>query len=404
MSISLNKAQQVILAHVKPLDVERVPLLDACGRVLAADLAAPWDVPLWNNSAMDGFAVRSEDCQGDTTLLVSDYLPAGSCADKIKVLPGHSVKIMTGAPVPIDCDAVVPFEETIEQSGKVIIQDRVKPGAHVRIKGEDLACNSKALSAGTLIGPPEMSLLASLGQVHVDVTRRPRVAILSTGDELVDVGSAVGPGQIINSNSYALAAAVREAGGMPVLLGIAKDEGDSLREAVAAGLDADALVTTAGVSMGDRDMVRAILSEYKVEELFWKIDIKPGRPTAFATAEGVPVFSLPGNPVSAMITFEFLVRPALLRMQGLQNVFKLHVKARLAQAVKKKVGRTFLMRVRLESDSEGLLARNPGDQNTGILTTLVNADGIAVLPAAQDSFQAGETVDVVMMGLVGKPS
>ena len=188
------------------------------------------------------------------------------------------------------------------------------------------------------------------------------------------------------------------------MLGIAKDEGDSLREAVAAGLDADALVTTAGVSMGDRDMVRAILSEYKVEELFWKIDIKPGRPTAFATAEGVPVFSLPGNPVSAMITFEFLVRPALLRMKGLQNVFKLPVKARLAQAVKKKVGRTFLMRVRLESDSEGLLARNPGDQNTGILTTLVNADGIAVLPAEQDSFQAGETVDVVMMGLVGKPS
>lgn len=394
MPISLNKAQQLILSHIKPLDKEQIPLLDATGRVLANDLSAPWDMPSWNNSAMDGFAVRADDCQGDATLTVSGYLAAGACADNIKVPRGHAVKIMTGAPVPDDCDAVVPIEETVDRGEEVDIPEPVKPGAHVRLKGEDLARNELALPVGTLIGAPEMSLLASLGQVSVDVVRRPRVAILSTGDELVELGSDVGPGQIINSNSYALAAAVREAGGEPLLLGIAKDEGGSLRDAVAAGLDADALITSAGVSVGDRDMVREILTEYKVEEVFWKVAIKPGKPVAFAMKDNVPVFSLPGNPVSAMVTFEMFVRPALLALQGNRGVFRMPVKAKLRQDVNKKSGRAFLLRVCLDSDEQGVWADNPGDQNSGILSTMTKATGIAVLAAEREAYSAGEEIDV----------
>lgn len=397
MPISLIKAQQLILSRINPLNHEQIPLLDATGRVLAKDLNAPWDMPSWNNSAMDGFAVRSEDCQGDATLTVSGYLAAGACADKIKVPRGHAIKIMTGAPVPDDCDAVVPIEEVFERSEEVVIPGRVKPGAHVRLKGEDLTCNELALSAGTPIGSAETSLLASLGQVSVNVVRRPRVAILSTGDELVELGSDLGPGQIINSNSYALAAAVREAGGEPLLLGIARDEGDSLRDAVVAGLAADALITSAGVSVGDRDMVRQVLTENNVEEVFWKVAIKPGKPIAFAMKDKTPVFSLPGNPVSAMVTFEMFVRPALLALQGSRSVFRMPVKAKLRQEVSKKPGRAFLLRVCLDSDEQGVWAISPGGQDTGIVSTMVKANGIAVLSAERERYSAGEEIDVLML-------
>ncbi len=398
MPISLTEAQQIILSKVKPLETERVALLDAVGRVLAEDLQAQWDMPQWNNSAMDGYAVRSADCQGKTSLKVEGFLPAGACSDAFVARQGVAVKIMTGAPVPAGYDAIVPVEDTDEQDGDVVIYGPIQAGAHVRFKGEDLAQGDIPLRAGRVVRPPEISLLASLSQTHVLVHCRPRVAILSTGDELVEPGEAMGPGQIINSNSYALAAAVREAGGDPILLKIARDDSDNLSEVMTEGLRADALITSAGVSAGDRDFVRDVLLENNVEELFWKVDIKPGRPTAFAMCGCVPVFSLPGNPVSAMVTFELFVRPALLSMQGAQKVLRMPVQARMAQDVTKKSGRVFLMRVQMERDSEGLLAIDPGDQNTGILTTMIKADGLAVLPADREFFVAGESVDVLLLG------
>ena len=231
-----------------------------------------------------------------------------------------------------------------------------------------MSCTGElVIAAGTTLRPAEINMLASFGCRTVPVFRRPRVAILSTGDELVEPGEEIGPGQIINSNDYSIAAAVKELGGEPVLLGIASDDRESLSEKISAGLQFDALVTTAGVSMGDRDLVCEVLHDLGVERRFWKVDIKPGRPTAFGLKDGKPVFSLPGNPVSSMITFEQFVRPALLTMMGHQKVIKPLVKAIMQEAINKKPGRVQFLRVRVVDDGERLIASSSGDQNTGIL-------------------------------------
>jgi molybdopterin molybdotransferase len=240
-------------------------------------------------------------------------------------------------------------------------------------------------------------MLASFGRAMVPVYRKPRVAILSTGDELVELGDPPGHGKIVNSNSHALAAAVVEAGGEPILLGIARDEREDLRAKLSEGLAADVLITSAGVSAGDRDLVRDVLAELGVENVFWKVLIKPGGPTAFGIAGRIPVFSLPGNPVSSLVTFEVFVRPALRRMAGSPHPVKIPVKATLAEPVKKKPGKTQFLRVMVESGEEGYVARTAGDQNTGILRTLVLADGIAVLPLERTDFAAGERVDVLLL-------
>ncbi|MDF1579914.1 MAG: molybdopterin molybdotransferase MoeA [Desulfuromonadales bacterium] len=239
--------------------------------------------------------------------------------------------------------------------------------------------------------------MAAFGYSRVAVIRRPQVAILSTGDELVEPGEPLGPGQIVNSNAYSLAAAIREVGGVPLLLGIARDEHESLKEKLATGLQADVLITTAGVSTGDRDLVCEVLQEVGVERLFWKIDIKPGRPTAFGLSQGKPVFSLPGNPVSSMVTFEELVRPALLKMMGYQRVIKPYVQAILKETISKKAGRTQFLRVRVVNNGEELIASSSGDQNTGILSTMLRANGIAVLPADRGEISAGEAINVHMV-------
>jgi len=237
-------------------------------------------------------------------------------------------------------------------------------------------------------------MLAAFGKVHVAVYRQVRVAIVSTGDELVEPGQPIGSGQIYDSNLVALAAAVRSLGGMPVSLGIARDNHDSLRQALRTGLQADVLITTAGVSAGDRDLVREVLAELGVESVFWKVQIKPGRPTAFGLKDGCPVFSLPGNPVSSLMTFEQFVKPALLKMMGHSQVVQPYVKARLLADYEEKVGRVNLMRVQVSSAPDGLVAKSAGDQNTGILSTLLNANGVAILPAEQAFFAAGSMVDV----------
>src|SRR3972149_6220850 len=237
----------------------------------------------------------------------------------------------------------------------------------------------------------------SRGRGVVPVYRKPRVAVLSTGDELVELGEPHGHGKIVNSNSHALAAAIAEAGGDPLLLGIARDEREDLRAKLSAGLAADVLVTSAGVSAGDRDLVRDVLSELGVKNVFWKVLIKPAGPTAFGLAGTTPVFSLPGNPVSSLITFEVFVRPAVRKMTGSRHPVKPPVKAALGEPVTKKPGKTQFLRVMIESGKEGYLARTAGDQNTGILRTLVLADGIAVLPSERTTFPAGEMVDVLLL-------
>ena len=293
--------------------------------------------------------------------------------------------------------AVVPYEETEEQGDQVFIKTAVKPGDHIRFKGEDVKTGETVLPAGTLLRPSEISMLASFGKIFVPVHRKVRVAILSTGDELLEPGEALVPGKIINSNSLALAAAVMHAGGIPVMLGIARDNRESLREKLVEGLRADVLITSAGVSAGDCDYVRDVLSELMVTQAFWKVDIKPGRPTAFGLRDGKPVFSLPGNPVSSLLTFEEFVRPALLKMMGHSRVLRPMVKATLKEGIRKKTGRVNFIRVAVEQENGEFFVQSAGKQDTGFLKTLLLADGIAVIPADQGDLKAGDRVDVHLL-------
>jgi molybdopterin molybdotransferase len=393
---SFEEARRTILEHVAPLGAEVVPILEAVGRVLALDLAAPCDAPAWNNSAMDGYAVRAEDVTPGAPLRLSAYIPAGAPgADPLA--RGTAAKILTGAPLPAGADAVVPFEEAEERDGAVRARGDVRPGAHVRRRGEDLRAGEIVLRAGTVIGPADVSWLASSSRLLAPVHRRPRVAILSTGDELVQPGEALGPGKIHDSNAHAVAAAVIQLGGVPIFLGIARDEREPLRDRLAEGLRADALVTSAGVSMGDRDLVRQALDELGVRQVFWKIDVKPGRPTAFAVRGATPVFSLPGNPVSTLLTFEEFVRPALLRMAGRREVIRPTVRAVFQDAFARKPGRVSLLRVRLERRGGELVAWSAGNQETGILKTMLQADGVAIVPAESGDLRPGSAVDVQVL-------
>lgn len=398
MALSYHQARQQIIDNVEPLSIERVPLLDAFSRAVAEAVIARQPLPDFDNSAMDGYAVRVADCAPDQTLRLAGYQPAGEQRN-CHVEQGTAVKIMTGASLPPGADAVVPFELTLEAAEQITLLSEVKLGDHIRRKGEDVQPGDRVIEAGTLLRPAEISLLASFGMSQVRVHRRVRVAILSTGDELQEIDELKFAGGIVNSNSWALAAAVSEIGGVPVMLGIARDNRDDLRTKVKEGLHADVLLTSAGVSAGDRDLVREVLEELGVEQQFWKINIKPGHPTAFSLKGTTPVFSLPGNPVSAMLTFEEFVRPALLKMMGHRCLYKPLFKARLREAFQKKPGRLQLLRVTVELNKTGELEiASAGDQNTGILSTMVHAQGIALLAEEKGHFATGEMVDIHLLG------
>jgi molybdopterin molybdotransferase len=402
---SFEEARKIILDAVRPLGAELVPLVDAVGRVLAEDVAAPRELPAWDNSAMDGYAVRAESAGPATSLAVSAYLPAGS-AGSDALQPGTAARILTGAPLPPGADAVIPFEDAEEREGRVFPRAQIRAGAHVRRKGEDIRAGERVLGSGVVLGPAEVSFLATCSRLSVPVFGRPRVAILSTGDELVDAGEPLAPGKIHDSNGPAVAAAVKQAGGDPILLGIARDEPGSLRGRLAEGLRADVLVTTAGVSRGDRDLVREVLAELGVRQVFWNVDIKPGRPMAFGMRDRTPVFSLPGNPVSTLLTFDQFVRPALLRMMGHRNVLRPLVSAISQDELRSKPGRVSLLRVRLERRGGELHAWSAGNQDTGILRTMLRADGVAIIPADHGDVRPGTTiqVEVCRSGFEGRSS
>lgn len=397
MSLTYHAARQQILEQVRPLEAETVPLLDALGRAIAEPLIATLDLPRFDNSAMDGYALRAADSGAGVKLRVTGYLLAGSL-ERPTVEPGCAVRIMTGAPLPPGADTVVPEEETDGGAAVVTLRGAAARGAHIRYRGEDVRSGEEVLPLGTVLRPPEISLLASFNRSCVQVVRRPRVAILSTGDELVEVGTGLTEGRIVNSNSWALAAAVLELGGIPLQLGIARDTRESLREKLAIGLQADLLITSAGVSAGDLDLVREVLAELGVEQVFWKVDIKPGRPIAFAVKGAVPVFSLPGNPVATLVTFEEFVRPALLKIMGQRQILKPLLRARLQEPVRKKPGRAQFLRVTVRESEGGLVVASSGDQNTGILRTSLRANGIAVLPADRGNYAAGDEVEVHLLG------
>lgn len=395
---TFEEARNTILQHVASLSAETVPLLESLGRVLAEDISAPWDMPTCSNSAMDGYAVRADDCKVGEPMPIIDYIPAGGCS-RISLERGTAIKIMTGAPIPEGCDSIVPLEEARESLGAVVVQRAVSVHQHVRLAGEDICKGDIVLTKGTLIHPKDISVLASLGQIKVPVFRKPRVAIVATGDELLELGEIPAAGKIINSNSYFLAAATKALGATPIMLGIARDNLDSHRQMLREGLNADVLITSAGVSVGDRDLVRDVLGELGVEQIFWRVDVKPGRALAFGIKDATPVFALPGNPVSAMLTFEEFVAPALLRMMGHNNVIRPLFAAELQHEIKKAPGRTHFARVYVEYVDGKYLARSAGKQETGLLKTLLSANAIALLPSERTTFFAGDPIQVHFLNI-----
>ncbi len=398
----LHEAQKTVFEATKTLGLEKVSLLDALDRVLGEDIIAARDNPPWDNSAMDGFAVRWEDIKQEhaitkpVMLKVIEDVPAGKVATKT-VGPGQAIRIMTGAPVPKGADTVVKVEETEPSEDAVKIFKEVERGGNIRPQGEDVKKGDCIIAKGTQIRPAEAGMLAILAKSFVLVYQRPRVAILSTGDELADLDERFDEDKIINSNSYGIAAAVQEAGGIPILLGIAKDQPAALKEKIAHGLNADILVLSGGVSMGDYDFTKAVFKDLGAEMNFWKLAIRPGQPLAFGKIQGKLAFGLPGNPVSSMVTFEQLVRPAMLKMGGHRSYGRPVVQAVFQEKFSKRNDRRHFLRGILRRENNVLTVRTTGDQGSGILTSMVKANGLIDVPEEVERLNPGDTVDVQVL-------
>ena len=396
--LSADDALGRILASVPALPAVEVSLLDALGLVLAEDVVADRDVPPFRNSAMDGYAVRGEDvASAPARLRVIGEIAAGGQPDRM-VGEREAFRIMTGAPMPDGADTVVRVEDTDNASDIVTITAATPKGLSVRQAGEDLRKGERVLSHGTVLRAAEIGVLASVGKAHVRAFKRPRVAVLSTGDEIVELDAPLRPGQIRDTNRYSLASAIRAAGCEPWVRGIVSDDPDALRAALREAAAADAIVTSGGVSVGDHDHMKPVLTELGSID-FWAIAIRPGRPLAFGELRDgerrVPIFGLPGNAVSSLLTFEIFVRPALLRMQGRENVTRPREKARLTEPIDKIASLRFFARGIYDPDTRTV--RTTGPQGSGILRSMSLANCLIDLPAGRDRYAAGEEVEIILI-------
>jgi molybdopterin molybdotransferase len=424
--VSVEQALEAILAEFRPLEAVEAPLAGALGLVLAEDVAADMDIPPFDNSSMDGYAVRAEDtasARDDTParLRVTGYLPAGGApGPDDRVLPGTAFRIMTGAPIPPGANAVVRFEDTSEgraldnptlqpgesrarpsrEGGDVEIYRGVRPGTSMRAAGGDIRRGEVVLRAGTTIRPAEIGVLASVGKALVRVHRRPKVVVLATGDELVGVAERPGPGQIRNTNSYAVTAQLRSWGAEAHDLGVARDNREhlttKLREALA--LEPDLLVTSAGVSVGDYDIVKEVLMSMGTINM-WRVRVKPGKPLAFGRIgeRGVPFLGLPGNPVSSMVTMELFGRPAVLKMLGTKRLLRPEVTVRLAEAVESAPGRRNYIRAVVWREGDEYVARTTGAQGSEILTSMAKANAFLVVDEDTARLEAGERARAMLL-------
>lgn len=398
----LHDAQQVVLEAASILGLEKVSILDVLGRVLGEDLIAERDNPPWDNSAMDGFAVRWDDIKQEhaigkpVTLSIIEDVPAGTMPSKT-VGPGEAIRIMTGAPVPRGADTVLKVEETEPTADSVRVFKAEPQGANIRPQGEDVKKGDCIIAKGTRIRPGEAGMLAILAKSFVFVYQRPRVAILSTGDELADLDERFSEEKIINSNSYGIAAAVQEAGGIPLLLGIARDTPAALKEKISQGLNADILVLSGGVSMGDYDFTKAVFRELGADMHFWKLAIRPGQPLAFGKIQGKLAFGLPGNPVSSMVTFEQLVRPVLLKMSGCRSYGRPVLQAVFQERFSKRTDRRHFLRGILTREQGVFKVRTTGAQGSGILTSMVKANCLIDVPVEVERLNPGDEVTVQLL-------
>lgn len=400
--ISVEEALERILAEISPLTVTHVPLPESLGLVLAEDVIAQEDIPPFANSAMDGFALLSQDSQPrggqPPRLRVTGGVAAGYVADHA-VEPGTAMRIMTGAPVPPGADTVIQVELTRSESPEsewVEIQQAVEPGNNIRPAGEDMRRGQTVLFRGTEIGPWEIGVLATLGWASVPVIRRPRVAILGTGDEVIDVDEPLRPGKIRNSNSYLLEAAVQQAGAEPQRLGVARDTVESLREKFTEAIRCDLIITSGGVSVGEFDLVKKIMTE-QGEIHFWRINMRPGKPVAFGHIGGVPLLGLPGNPVSAAVTFELFGRPVIRKMSGHTHLARPQVNVVVEDGVSDRAMRRHYVRARVEWRDGRFIAHTTGNQGSNIMTSLLNANALVIVPEGGIEVHPGDTAKAIML-------
>ena len=398
-SLTARDAALRILAESRVQPALRIPLDDALAHVLAHDVTSPVAIPAHTNSAMDGYACRAEDVRGKApvTLRVVEQIPAGKMPER-RIGAGECARIFTGAPLPEGADGVVRQEDTdLGAEVVTVLKDR-DAGMNFRRAGEDLAKGALALPAGTLLGPAELGVLASVAVGSPMVVRRPRVGILASGDEIVDVDqpdAIISGRKIASSNTHTLIALVRLAGGEPVPLGIAKDTAPSMREHLERAADCDLLVTSAGISVGEHDFVKPVLEEMGAEIKFWKLRMRPGAPVGFGMLRGVPWIGLPGNPVSTMVTFELFVRPAIRRMAGHALPFRRSVPVRVGEAIKLGPKLQHFLRGVVSETPTGPEARLTGPQGSGILTSMVKANALLVIPEGQHETPAGAIVQAI---------
>ena len=399
--IRVNEAQSIVLDHTNPMGFEKVDLITSLGRVIGEEIIAPFNIPPWDNSAMDGYAVRFEDikntsCDNPITLKVIEELPAGFLP-KNQVGPMQATHIMTGAPIPQGADTVVRKEDTSFSGDVVHILAPSNQGDNIRLAGENVMRGDKVIQARTVIRPPHIGMLASFGKSFILVYQAPTVAILSTGDEVIDIDEKGDSSKIINSNTYSLAAQVKECGAAPLMLGIARDDKKEIVKKILQGLSANVILTTGGVSVGEYDFVKDVLEEMGGEIKFWKVAMRPGKPTTFGLIGDKLIFGLPGNPVSCMVCFEQFVRPALLKKMGHTHLFRPQVEAVLVDDAKTKKDLRFFIRVRLFFREGGLCATTTGDQGSGILKSMVQANGLMIVTEDKDGIMAGEKVSVQVL-------
>ncbi|HEY9900752.1 MAG TPA: gephyrin-like molybdotransferase Glp [Pantanalinema sp.] len=399
--IPVEEARRLILSTVSPMPGVRTPLLQALGRVLAEPVDSPHAHPPFDNSAMDGYAVRAEDLalaspHAPVRLSVRSEVAAG-WTEPPELAPVTACRIMTGAIMPSGADAVVKVEETRESDGHVTFARGARVGQNVRLRGEDLTAGARVLEPGTLLNAARIGLLAGVGRSHVEVHPAVRVAIVATGDELVEPGSELAPGQIYGSNAYALAGMVLEAGAVPVLMGIARDDRQATLELVERALSCDVVITSGGVSVGAFDHVGETFSRLGSVH-FDRVAQQPGKPFTYATLAGKPAFGLPGNPVSAMVAFEYYVRPALLRMMAHPRPDRPTVRSVLTERCSKSPGRTAFLRAVVRREADGYRATLTGPQGSGRMTSMAAANALLVIPAESAAAEAGEAFETLLLG------
>jgi molybdenum cofactor synthesis domain-containing protein len=396
--IEYPEAERLVLESTLRLPVEEVPLDGALGLALARDLTATTDSPPFDNSAVDGYAVRSRDAEVGRVFRVVDEAPAGRPARK-SVGEGEAIKIFTGGVIPDGADAVVMVENTSGWGEEFELKKVPAPGSNLRAAGEDTHKGDVILPAGTEIGSPEIALAATQGYGALPVYRRPKVVVLSTGTELVEPGTRdLEPGEIFDSNSYALVAAAREAGAEARRLYAASDEADTLRSAIEEALEtADVVVTSGGVSVGEKDLVKSTMLDLGVEQVFWGVKFKPGKPLFYGTRGETRLFGLPGNPVSAVVCFDLFVRPALMRMTGRTDKNRPRITVYFERQIVNKFGRLHAMRVSLRRTEKGWLAESVGAQGSGLVSSLAKADALALIGPASDGIPPGELIEAIVL-------